>query len=260
MLVRRHDISLADLSRDQFFAQHYHILHDLEPQRVIVDRPARKVILLVLLVAAVFLNGMPAKPRIIAQRLRARQEALKVLFVALQDLIHVFFRADHQNDIPGADGVAGKKRLVVCAREHHGVFRVPAEIQHIHRHTAAEVDHAALVNRYKLRVFAAVGKRRRKAVFVFADLLHIVFVQIYFFKSVDAEHVVAVRVRNRNLDRQPRQLLHGVEQVALAHARVDQKRLVPALNEVARRRKVVIYPPKTGLYPRHFKLRASILL
>ena len=137
---------------------------------------------------------------------------------------------------------------------------MPAEIQHIHRHTAAEVDHAALVNRYKVRVFGAVGKRRRKAVFVFADLLHIVFVQIYFFKSVDAEHVVAVRVRNRNLDRQPRQLLHGIEQVALAHARVDQKRLVPALNEVARRRKVVIYPPKTGLYPRHFKLRASILL
>ena len=79
VLVRRHDISLADLSRDQFFAQHYHILHNLEPQRVIVDRPTRKVILLVLLVAAVFLNGMPAEPRIIAQRLRTRQEALKVL-------------------------------------------------------------------------------------------------------------------------------------------------------------------------------------
>ena len=78
VLVRRHDISLADLSRDQFFAQHYHILHNLEPQRVIVDRPARKVILLVLLVAAVFLNGMPTEPRIIAQRLRTRQEALKV--------------------------------------------------------------------------------------------------------------------------------------------------------------------------------------
>ena len=51
-------------------------------------------------------------------------------------------------------------------REHHGVFRVPAEIQHIHRHTAAEVDHAALVNRYKLRVFG--GHTENSVVFACA--------------------------------------------------------------------------------------------